>query len=132
MIQINQPVQEGKKSGSRLGGILGLLGAAGAAVATGGMSIPATVGLLAGGASLGQSVGGLAKPGSASSQSSGIQTDDGAMTRRLKSGEHQQKMEQLKQSAVATAQLPEAERAKYLEPIMSAADILKRQTGGEY
>jgi hypothetical protein len=52
------------------------------------------------------------------------------MLRKLQSGESQAKIAQLRDAAMATAELPAPEREQYLNPIMAAAAQLspiKRQ-----
>lgn len=137
-VQPTQVVQQGKKSGSKIGGLLGLIGGIGATIATGGLAGPLTLpaaasalGMVSGGASLGQTVGGLAKPGQEAQSAAGVAVDPdgGAMTRRLKSGEAQAHLAQLRDSAMATQQLPPEERGQYLEPIFKAAGLVKNQMG---
>ena len=130
-INVQQPQQPAKRGFGGLGKLLGIAGAGAAAIATGGLSIPATIGLLGTGASVGGAIGDAIKPGQAGGPGQGVQSsEDSAITRRVKSGESQAQMEQLKQSALATAELPPEQRRQYLEPIMNAAAILKQQQGG--
>jgi len=137
LVQPTQPIQPGKKGGGGLGGLLGLLGGIGATVATGGLAGPVTfpmvagaLGAATGGASVGQLVGGAVAPGKEAKQAQGGGYGQETMTNRLKSGEASAKMDQLKQSALAVTQLPQDQQAQYLEPLVSAADILKKQQAG--
>ena len=132
-VQANMPVKTtaGKKGGGGLGGLIG--GTIGGVV---GAIYGGPAGAAAGwgaGSSAGGMVGGLVKPAKAGTQTQGqaVQTGSedsaGPMTRRLKSGETQQQLTQLKDAAMAATSLPPPERAQYLEPIMEAAGVLSQQ-----
>jgi len=83
---------------------------------------------VAGAANLAGSIGETLKPGKEASSGISQDTPDSAFSRRAKGLDRDSKLEQLKQAAMATYDLPEPERVQYLQPIMSAASILH---GGE-
>lgn len=125
-VQANQPVKKEKKGGGGLGGLLGAAAGLGATVLTGGAAAPVTMGAMLGGAATGAQVGGMIggalAPGQAASQGQGVESGgDNPMLRRLQSGEQQAKIAQLREAAMATAELPPEQRAEYLNPIMTAA-----------
>lgn len=125
-VQANQPVkvQQAKKGGGGLGGMLGLIGGVAATVATGGAAAPALLAGAATGSQLGGMVGNALAPGQAGSVTQQAPAEGGGdnpMLRRLQSGENQAKIAQLREAAMATAELPPPEREQYLNPIMTAA-----------
>lgn len=132
-VQVDQNIKPGKRGLGGLGGLLGLIGGAAAVGLTGGAAAP-TVGAMLGGAATGGAVGNMAgsaiSPGRAAEKEQAVTTGEpGAMTRRLQSGEMQNKMNQLRESAMAATKLPDAERVQHLEPIMQAASVLSKQRG---
>jgi hypothetical protein len=120
-VQANQPIKPGKSGGGGLGGFLGAIG--GAAI---GGAVAGPAGAVKGasfGKDMGSTVGGAVAPGQEASQAQGAPgtVNDNPMKRRLEAGETQAKMTQLRDSAMATADLPPEQREQYLNPIMTAA-----------
>jgi hypothetical protein len=126
--QVVQPVKQGSSGWGKAGSLLGLLGAGTAAALTGGTTLLAGLGAAGTGASVGGLLGGL-KKGSQPTQSGGLQPAgmDSAMQRKQQAMDTQNKLTQLRESAVATAELPPEQRQQYLDPIMKAAGYLKQQ-----
>lgn len=134
LVQPTQPITPGKKGGAGLGALLGLGAGLAATVLTGGLAGPVTMpmvtgalGAMTGGSAVGGAIGGQVSKSKAATQAQNIEPTEGSMTRKLKSGDAIAQLNQLKDSAMAASQLAPEQRAQYLEPMLSAAEILKSQ-----
>lgn len=139
LVDVRQPIQQGKKGGGglggALGGLLGLVGTGAATALTGGAAAPTLAAALKGtaaGIGIGSQIGGGLNQARKATEGVTVQPGvDDSITRRVKSGEAQKNMAALRESAQAALQLPEQDQQQYLQPIMSAAQILKQQQGGK-
>lgn len=126
-VQAIQAVQQGKKGGGGLGKLLGTIGGAIAGVATGGLALPAIAAGAGLGSMAGEAAGGLINKATPETQQQGAPAEtENAMSRKLRSGDQMAQIAQLKDSAMATAELPPDQRAQYLDPIMQAAAKLSK------
>lgn len=114
-IQLSMPAIPGKKSGAGIGSLIGTGLGVIAAPFTGGASIGI-------GNQIGGAIGNAVSPGEAGTQAEqlGQAQQKDAVSRRLEAAEKQGHLSQLRESAMALAELPTEQRHEYGPPILDA------------
>ncbi len=127
-------VNPGRSGSSGIGSVLGAIGGALGVIAapvTGGASLAGTAAAIGGGAATGAGIGGMLggaiDPGKAAKESPQVDMEDkGPISRRLAAADQNSKLMQLRESAMALPQIPEAQRAEYAPQILEAYSRTRR------